>query len=150
MALLWPFTYIGSSVIVDFYDVANWYVGTLAAGAVYATVASTFLLAALFYEENTAVSSGYIWLETILYVVIETLAWYTSVWEYPKAHRQFYYAYSIDLAEENEASEQQQSPPIGEEEGDSETIEDLIDGIDDDEKSADTGEKPEEEEKEKI
>ena len=49
MAFLWPFTYIGSSVIVDFYDVANWYLGTLAASGLYATVACLFALAALNY-----------------------------------------------------------------------------------------------------
>ena len=47
MAFLWPFTYFGSSVIVDFYDIANWYLGTLAASGLYATVACLFALAAL-------------------------------------------------------------------------------------------------------
>ena|ERR1719469_96635 len=101
MALLWPFTYIGSAVIVDFYDVANWYLGTLAAGSIYLTVATAFILAALLYEDTTAVSSTFIWQEMILYIVLETLAWYTSVYEYPKAHRQFYYAFFIDIGEEN-------------------------------------------------
>ena len=50
MALLWPFTYIGSATIVEFYDLANWWLGSVTGGVVYALVALTWLLAALFYD----------------------------------------------------------------------------------------------------
>ena len=35
--------------------------------------------------------------EAILYVLAETLAWYTSVYEYPKASKWFYYANREDV-----------------------------------------------------
>lgn len=86
MALLWPLSYLGSSVIVNFYDLTNYWIGTVAGGVLYLSVATLFALAAFFYETDTAVSSGYIWQEMVLYIVLETFAWYVTVWEYPKAH----------------------------------------------------------------
>ena len=85
--LIWPFTYLGSSVIVDFYDQANWYVGTLAAGSLYGLVFLTFIISALSLKETTRVTKGFIWMEALLYLAIEGLSWYVSIWEYPKAHR---------------------------------------------------------------
>ena len=87
MALTWPFTYLGSSVIVDFYDQANWYVGTLAAGSLYSLVFLTLIISALSLKETTRVTKGFIWMEALLYLAIEGLSWYVSIWEYPKAHR---------------------------------------------------------------
>jgi len=91
MAVIWPFTYIGSTTIVEFYDLANWYVGTLAAGAIFVTVTFMWMLAALSYEEQTSsssatISESYMWIETLLYIFMEAFGWYTTVWEYPKAH----------------------------------------------------------------
>ena len=92
MAFLWPMTYSGVSVVVNFYDLANWWLGSVVAGFVYIYIASMFALAALGYEETSAQSSRGIWQEMLLYLLIEGFAWYTSVWEYSKAHEQFYYA----------------------------------------------------------
>lgn len=125
LALLWPFTYIGSSVIVDFYDVANWYVGTVGAFIVFITVTALWALSAILYESNTYISSSYIWQEMLLYLVIEVFAWYTTVWEYPKAHRQFYYAYYIEIAEENKP----QSKEASTESEDEEEINEDPDGV---------------------
>ena len=86
LACLWPLTYLGSSVIVDFYDLANFWVGTVAASAMYGTIASVLIMAAIFYTADKSISSGYIWQEMVLYLVVEAFAWYLSVWEYPKAH----------------------------------------------------------------
>ena len=56
MALLWPFTYSGSSVVVEFYDLANWYLGSVVAAGVYLSVASVFALSIMTYSEATEVS----------------------------------------------------------------------------------------------
>ena len=61
MAFVWPMTYSGVSVVVDFYDLANWYLGSVVAGFVYVYVASMFALAALFYSDTSAQSSRGIW-----------------------------------------------------------------------------------------
>ena len=92
MAFLWPMTYTGVSVVVNFYDLANWYLGSVAAAFVYSFVAIMWLFAALFYEETDVITNRGIWQEMLLYLLIEAFAWYTSVWEYSKAHEQFYFA----------------------------------------------------------
>uniref|UniRef100_A0A7S3I247 Uncharacterized protein n=1 Tax=Favella ehrenbergii TaxID=182087 RepID=A0A7S3I247_9SPIT len=111
MALLWPLTYLGSAVIVDFYDSANWYVGSLAAGVIFGNVTLAFFLAALTYSETTVVTGGFIWLEALLYAVLEASSWYVSIWEYPKAHRQFYYSLRVEEPEDDEDQNEQQEGP---------------------------------------
>ena len=91
MAFLWPFTYLGSTLIVDFYDIANLYLGTVAATLVYLTVTTMFFISMLFYKDSTVITRRQIWLELALYVLVEAFAWYTTIWEYPKAHDQFYF-----------------------------------------------------------
>ena len=92
MAILWPMTYLGEAVIVDFYDIANWWLGSVLAGGVYSFVAFMWFLAYLFYEESDVISRTAIFQEMILYIIVEAFAWYTTVYEYPKAHDWFYYA----------------------------------------------------------
>ena len=97
MAFLWPMTYSGVSVVVNFYDLANWWLGSVVAGFVYIFVASMFALAGLTYSETSSQTNRGIWQELVLYLLIEAFAWYTSVWEYSKAHEQFYYANRTEL-----------------------------------------------------
>ena len=92
MALLWPLTYLGNQVVTDFYDLANWWLGSIVAGITYSTIAVAFTLSAIFYEDNTYTTRNGILSELTFYLLIEAFAWYTSVWEYPVAHYQFYYA----------------------------------------------------------
>ena len=101
MAVLWMFTYMGSSTIVNFYNEAMWYIGTVAAASIFTLISLLFMLSGIAYEESSLVSQGYIFLETFLYIFMELFAWYTTVWEYPKAHDQFYYANRIILEEES-------------------------------------------------
>ena len=99
MAFLWPATYLGEAVIVDFYDIANFWLGTVIAGGVYIFTAFMFLLAALFYQETSVISRSAVFREAVLYIVVEAFAWYTTVYEYPKAHEQFYYANRVELVD---------------------------------------------------
>ena len=92
MALIWPFTYVGSATIVDFYNVAQRVIGTYVSGVVYLTVLLMWILAAAFYSETTVVIPRMILQEMTLYFVLEGFAYYTSVFEYYKAHDWFYYA----------------------------------------------------------
>ena len=99
MAFIWPMTYTGVTVVIKFYDLANWYLGTLAAGFVYAYVSFMWLLAALLYSDTDEITNRGIWQEMLLYMLIEGFSWYTSVWEYSKAHDQFYFANRSRLRE---------------------------------------------------
>ena len=97
MAFLWPMTYSGVSVVVNFYDLANWWLGSVAASLVYVLVAIMWLIAAVTYTDDDAITQRGIVQEMALYLLIEGFAWYTSVWEYSKAHEQFYYANRTQL-----------------------------------------------------
>ena len=55
MAILWPFTYTGSSLVLEFYNLANLYLGSFVAVGVYALVAFMWLLATLFYKQSTVI-----------------------------------------------------------------------------------------------
>lgn len=61
MALIWPMTYTGQSVVINFYDIAHVFLGTVAAGVTYIFVSLTWFLAAFFYSETDAVSKKEIW-----------------------------------------------------------------------------------------
>merc|ERR1712187_44171 len=52
-----------------------------------------WLLAFIFYDEADAaiITRREMWQELVIYVLVEALAWYTSVWEFPKAYSQFYF-----------------------------------------------------------
>ena len=50
----------------------------------------------------------------IIYVLIEALAWYTTVWEYPKAHDQYYYANRYNKQIGDERIEDSDIVPRGE------------------------------------
>ena len=56
MALLWPLTYTGSAVVVDFYEIANIYLGTILAGGVYMFVFAMFMLSYVSYDEATTLT----------------------------------------------------------------------------------------------
>ena len=56
MALLWPFTYIGSGIVIEFWDLANWWLGTLAASSIFLTVGTIWLVAASMYEDTSVFS----------------------------------------------------------------------------------------------
>ena len=56
MAFIWPFTYLGYTLIIDFYDIANIWVGTVGAGGVILLVSFFWILSAIFYEENEVVT----------------------------------------------------------------------------------------------
>lgn len=56
MAFLWPFTYAGSSIVLDFYDIATWHLGTRLAIIIYGTVSFMWLLAFLFYSETEVIT----------------------------------------------------------------------------------------------
>jgi hypothetical protein len=56
MAILWPFTYFGSSVVVDFYNIANLFLGTYGTASVVLLVSSFWLSAVLFYSDNDLIS----------------------------------------------------------------------------------------------
>ena len=55
MAVLWPFTYFGSSVVVNFYNIANLYLGSYGAAGVYLMVSSFWLMALIFYSDNDVI-----------------------------------------------------------------------------------------------
>ena len=92
MALLWPATYLGEGLVVDFYDIANFWLGSVVAAGIYASVVFLWLLAILLYEESPAITRSRMVQELIAYLLLEGFTWYTSVFEYPKAHNNFYYA----------------------------------------------------------
>ena len=54
MALIWPMTYLGNEVILDFYTLANWYIGNVASGFVFSGVAIVWLMAWIFYTSGTS------------------------------------------------------------------------------------------------
>ena len=56
MALLWPLTYTGSAVVVDFYEIANLYLGTLVAGGIYIFVFAMFMLSYVSYQDTTTLT----------------------------------------------------------------------------------------------
>ena len=56
--------------------------------------------------------------EAVLYVLAETLAWYTSVYEYPKASKWFYYANRSEVEESREKSIRSVNSEVGELESD--------------------------------
>ena len=86
MAFLWPFTYLGSPLIVEFYNLANYYLGTVVATGVYSLNIFMWILAVIFYDETTTMTRRSVWQEMLLYIMIEGFSWYTSVYEYPLAH----------------------------------------------------------------
>ena len=92
MAMIWPMTYTRATVVVEAYDLANLYLGTYAAGVVYIFVAFMWLLAVITFEDTTSITKRGVFYEFLLYVLIENFAWYVTVWEYSKAHEQFYFA----------------------------------------------------------
>lgn len=99
MMILWPLTYTRNAVLLDFYYTANWYLGTLGGTAVYALTALWFLIAAIAYQDTTVVLRWNIWLEVLAYLVIEGFAWYTTVYEYPKARDWYYKATTVTVAD---------------------------------------------------
>ena len=56
MALVWPMTYTGISAVVEVYDLANWYLGSITAGIVYVSVTFIWMLAAIFYSDTESIS----------------------------------------------------------------------------------------------
>ena len=92
MAFLWPATYIGSGLILDFYDLANFYMGTVGAFAIYLFVGLLWLISMLFYGSNDVVSRLGMFEEMVMYFALEALAWTYTVKLYPVAHTNFYYA----------------------------------------------------------
>ena len=56
MAFLWPFTYLGSPLIVEFYNLANYYLGTVVATGVYSLNIFMWILAVIFYDETTTMT----------------------------------------------------------------------------------------------
>jgi hypothetical protein len=56
MAFIWPFTYLGYTLIIDFYDIANIWVGTVGAGGVILLVSFFWILSAIFYKKNEEVT----------------------------------------------------------------------------------------------
>lgn len=92
MAFIWPMTYTGVSVVIEFYDLANWYLGSVVAAFIYIYVALMWLLAIAMYKPTSVITKRSMFQEMLLYMLIEAFAWYTSVWEYSKAHNQFYFA----------------------------------------------------------
>ena len=95
MALIWPFTYIGSSTVVDFYNVAQRVIGTYVSAVVFGTVLIMWALSGIFYSETTVVIPRMIFQEMVLYFTLEGFAYYTSVFEFKKAHDWFYYANTV-------------------------------------------------------
>ena len=93
MSFVWPLTYIGNSTVIDFYDMANWYFGTLLAVIVYAIVALMWTLAGIFYSTDAYISSQGIWIELLIYTLVEGFSWFVTVNEYHVAHFQYYYAW---------------------------------------------------------
>ena len=61
MAFIWPMTYSGIAVVVEFYDLANWYLGSVAAGVVYSYVSLMWIFAAFFYSDTDSLNSGGVW-----------------------------------------------------------------------------------------
>ena len=104
MALVWSMTYLNVAVVIYFYDLANWYLGTVAAGFVYGYVAIMWTLAALTYTETSTITNRGVWQEMFMYVLIEIFAWYTTVWEYPTAHNQYYFADKSRLKQQRQTS----------------------------------------------
>ena len=94
MALLWPFTYIGSGVVVEFWDLSNWWLGTLTASAIFLVISIMWIIAATQYETTSVFNKRAMWLELIIYVLVEALSWYATIYNYPIAHNWFYYAYT--------------------------------------------------------
>ena len=85
MAVMWPFSYIGSSVIVEFYDIAQTWIATIGGGGVLLLVTLFWTISALAYKDNEIISKREMVQEIFLYILIEGFAWYVSVWEWPKA-----------------------------------------------------------------
>ena len=56
MAILWPLTYTGSAVVVDFYEIANFYLGTLLASGIYVFVFTMFVISYLAYSQSTTLT----------------------------------------------------------------------------------------------
>lgn len=46
----------------------------------------------------------------LLYILIEGFAWYTTVWEYSKAHEQFYYAHRRNVRRNSNGDKKR--PPL--------------------------------------
>ena len=97
MALLWPATYIGSDLILDFYDLANFYLGTIGALGIITIVSLMWMISILFYQTSDVITRGSIFQEMILYITVELLAWTYTVKLYPRAHTDFYYANETNL-----------------------------------------------------
>lgn len=104
VALLWPFTYMGSSVVVEFYDLLNWWIGTLSLSAIVVLVAIFWIIAAAAYKTNATVSKRAIWLELAVYLLLESFGWYAAVFNYPMAHNWYYYSDRVKEAEDKKES----------------------------------------------
>jgi len=85
LAVMWPFTYIGSSVIVEFYDIAHTWIAAVGGGGVLLLVTFLWTISALAYKDNDIISKREMVQELFLYILIEVFAWYVSIWEWPKA-----------------------------------------------------------------
>ena len=110
MAFIWPMTYTGVATVVNFYDIANWYLGSVVAGIVYVYVALIWILAYFFYKDTSVITKRGVLNEMLLYILIEGFAWYTTVWEYSKAHEQFYYANRTSLRYQSRRPEAEIGP----------------------------------------
>ena len=85
MSILWPFTYLGSSVVVEFYDLANTMIGTIGGGSVILLVSLFWMMSVILYKDNKVISRRAMLQEMFLYILIEGFSWYVSIWEWPNA-----------------------------------------------------------------